>query len=334
MPTKRSLFEVPKNERLEYGIWDVGDAGSPYQLCTECKERLVNYALRPLELFNLVSIHGHEFYLHDDFYDYETGEACQPEIEVVDADKFPFPSFAALKNDPKRLLDYSFVQYFTEPQVIRQLQTFDKRELFGLIKEKLAHDVVLQCKAYHIVAAVIGREAEDWAREQWKNRREGNIMTYAELLSGCLETDEAFLIITKELESYDDNEFYTNISALLYLKSSKTLKWVEQEAGRIKNVSSAFGQLVACSEFDWTCCAKWLDMGRPLSLIALDALCLCTLQDYAGQSIWLRELKPRLVGRVDKEVIEKALRSYLSSDCVARTKNTVGAILANLSETK
>ncbi len=56
----------------------------PYRLCWSCRKRLVNYALRPLELFNLVAIHGHAYYLHDDFYDHDTGVATQPEIAVLE----------------------------------------------------------------------------------------------------------------------------------------------------------------------------------------------------------------------------------------------------------
>ncbi|WP_254560957.1 hypothetical protein [Dyadobacter diqingensis] len=64
----------------------------PYYLCKSCFDRLENKALRPLEFFNLTAIHGHSSHLHDDFYDYETGEATQPDIEVVESEKFPFPT--------------------------------------------------------------------------------------------------------------------------------------------------------------------------------------------------------------------------------------------------
>ena len=76
----------------------VDDGQKPYRLCSLCLDRLLNKALRPLEFFNLTAIHGHGSYLHDDFYNYETGEATQPDIEVLETDKFPFPEFEQIKH--------------------------------------------------------------------------------------------------------------------------------------------------------------------------------------------------------------------------------------------
>jgi len=45
-----------------------GEGQNPYFLCKECQFRLLNRALRPLEFFNLASIHGDTPLLHDDFY--------------------------------------------------------------------------------------------------------------------------------------------------------------------------------------------------------------------------------------------------------------------------
>lgn len=327
---REAQIEMPKNEGLEYGIWDAYEVGSSYQLCMECCERLKNYALRPLEVFNLVAIHGHVFYLHDDFYDYETGEAFQPHIEINDADMYPFPLFEEIKNNPNALIDYVFVQYFTEDEVIEQLEKFDKQLLLEIIKEKVDYDSILKPKAYEIISKAIGSYAKSWAEEQWTNRKTNCVFYYAELLSCCLDPDMAFEIITKELEQYDNNQFNTNISALLYLKSEKTLDWLENQTKRISNVTSDYGQLAASSEFSWQCCDKWLKIGRPLSLIALDALYLCTLQDYVGQSIWLQKLKPRLIGSIHKET----LYSYLECDHVPRTRNVIERILSNLYEIK
>ena len=97
----------------------VNEGQNPFRLCFSCHDRLVNKALRPLEFFNLTAIHGHSYYLHDDFYDYDTGQATQPDIEVIDAEKFPFPDFEQVKSDLNKLIDYSFVQYFTDDFVIR-----------------------------------------------------------------------------------------------------------------------------------------------------------------------------------------------------------------------
>ncbi|NDV66696.1 hypothetical protein [Bacteroides sp. 224] len=278
---------LPENEGLEDGIWDTEAKATPYQLCRSCCERLKNMALRPLELFNLAAIHSHTGYLHDDFYDYDTGEACQPETDVVDADKYPFPTFEEVKNNLPRLIDYSFVQYFTEDNVICQLKQFNKAEILEIIDCKVAYNHSIAYKAYEIVAKVVGRAAEEWTKTQWQNREEGaGINEYAELIAASLPSDDAFRLITTELATLNDSDFANSISALLYMKSEKTLDWIENQTGKMKNIGQDWGQLAASSQFSWQRCAKWLKAGRPLSLIALDALYMCTLadDDYAAQS--------------------------------------------------
>jgi hypothetical protein len=326
-------IELPKNYGLEGGIWDIPEKAEPYKLCFECRDRLLNLALRPLEFFNLSAIHGHSQYLHDDFYDYDTGEATQPETEVVDAEKFPFPTFEEVKSSLHRLIDYSFVQYFTDDTVIETLQKFDKTEVLKLIDEKVKYNKSISYKAYEIVSSVVGKIAKQWAEEQWQNRNaRESILVYAELISNCFDLDEAFELITSELNKLDDKTFNENVSALLYLKSEKTLDWLEFNSVRIKNVTSSFGQLAASSQFGWKRCEKWLNTGRPLSLIALDALYLCTMKNYIGQSVWLQKLKPRLTDNTEREAMANKLRDYLKVDSVPRTKDAVGSIIYNLIE--
>ena len=326
-------IELSKNDGLSDTIWDTLEKTEPYKLCLECRDRLVNFALRPLEFFNLTAIHGHSQYLHDDFYDYDTGEAIQPNIEVVDAEKFPFPTFEEVKNNLNKLIDYAFVQYFTDDAVIEELEKFDKTEVLKVIEQKILYNKSISYKAYEIVSHVVGKVAKHWAKEQWINRNAGaNILNYAELISECFDFDEAFELITSELKKSDDKTFHENISALLYFKNEKILDWLETNAERIKNATSSFGQLVASSQFSWDRCNKWLNMRRPLSLIALDALFLCTIKSYTGQSIWLRKLRPRLTDNAQAETIANKLRDYLKVDSVPRTENVVGRIIYNLFE--
>jgi hypothetical protein len=51
-----------------------------YKVCHNCIISLVNVSLTPEQFFNLINAgHSkHEFWLHDDFYDWDSGEALQP----------------------------------------------------------------------------------------------------------------------------------------------------------------------------------------------------------------------------------------------------------------
>ena len=307
---------------------------NPYRLCLSCRDKLLNKALRPLEFFNLTAIHGHGYYLHDDFYDYDTGEATQSDIEVIDADKFPLPDFEQIKSDLNRLIDFAFVQYFTDDFVITELQKFDKLEVLKRLQEKVDYNRAMNYKAYEIAATVIGRKAEEWIKEEWANRRENELQIFAEPIAKCLDSDEAFKILTRELESGDDKFLSENVSALLYFQSDKSLDWIEKVSNRIKNISSDWGQLAGSSQFSWDRANKWLTIGRPLSLVALDSLIYCTtIGDRLNQSLWLRQLNPRLIDNPRPDIIANRLSEYLLIDSVPRTKNAVKTIIDNVFET-
>jgi hypothetical protein len=261
----------------DFEVEQLADEGQkPYRLCKPCLDRLLNKALRPLEFFNLAAIHGHSFYLHDDFYDYETGEATQPDIEVLQPDKFPFPDFEQIKNNLNRLIDFAFVQYFTDDNVIKQLKGFDKSETLKTIDKKVKYNRAINYKAYEVVAKVIGKEAKDWLKTEWVDRQENELLIFAEAISKCFDFDEAFETLTNEIESKDDKNLSENISALLFLQSDKTLDWIEKVIHRTNNISANWGTLAATSKFSWVRADKWLSDGRPLSLVAIDALLFCT----------------------------------------------------------
>lgn len=309
----------------------VEDGKNPFCLCSPCYHRLVNKALRPLEYFNLTAIHGHDYYLQDDFYDYETGEATQPDFDVTEAEKFPFPHFEQIRNDLNKLIDFSFVQIFTEDSVINELQKFDKLAILKRLIEKVEYNRAINYKAYEMAGKVVGKTAAEWIRKEWANRRENELQIFAGPLANCLDFEQAFNMLTTELESRDNIFLSENVSAMLNFKSSHTLDWIEKVSERIKNVSSSWGTLAACSQFTWERANKWLTIGRPLSLVALDGLIDCTTSgERKNQPSWLKQLKPQLMDNPRPEIIANRLREYLLIDNVPRTKNAVEIIIHNL----
>ena len=319
----------------EIEVEELADKGQkPFRLCLPCHDRLLNKALRPLEFFNLTAIHGHSYYLQDDFYDEETGEATQSTIEVIDVEKFQFPDFEEIKHDLNKLIDFSFVQYFTKDFVIDELQKFDKIEVLRRLIEKVEYNRAINYKAYEIAGKVVGKYAEEWIKKEWTNRRENELQIFAEPIVKCLNFDEAFIILTRELEKGDDKFLSENVSALLYFQNGKILDWIEKVSERIKNVSLSWGQLAASSQFTWNRANKWLTFGRPLSLIALDSLIYCTtIGKRLNQSLWLQQLNPKLIDNPRPEIISNRLKEYLIIDNVPRTKNAVETIIDNVFET-
>jgi len=308
----------------------IGEGLKPYLLCKACQQRLLRRALRPLELFNLVSIHGHSYYLHDDFYDYETGTATQPEMEVLDIGKFPFPKLEEIEHNLKRLIDYAFVQYYIEEEVIVKLKSHRKEDVLKRLIEKVNYNRSINYQAYEVAAKVLGKSAKKWIKEEWHNRKENERLIFAEALASCLEFEEAFNYISSEIEALNDKFLSDNISALIYFKDERILDWIEKTSPRIKRFNSKWGHLAASSEFNWVRAVKWLNAGRPLSLIALDALNYCTTTEpRLNQSFWMMKLDPKLLDCPNPDILTKTLNEYLSTDNVPRTRNVVNKIIEN-----
>jgi len=303
----------------------------PFLLCEDCHNRLVNLALRPLEFFNLVAIHGETYFLFDNFYDYDTGEAEQPEIEVLDMHLFPFPKFKDVENNLNRLIDYSFVQESINDIVIKKLKSYKKEDVLNQLIQRVKYNNPIKYKAFKIAARVVGKDAQNWIRQEWSNRKENELAIFSEVLVSSLNFKEAFKNITSEIKQLDDKFLSDNIFALMYFKDEKILDWIETMTPRIQNVTSQWGHLAASSKFDWARAQKWLKMNRILSLIALDALYYCTtIGERRNQSLWMRELNPKLIGQTDSDEIIKTLKEYLASDNVPRTRRTINTIINNL----
>ena len=309
----------------------VDDEQNPYRLCNPCHQRLLNYSLRPVELFNLASLHGHDYYLHDDFYDYDTGEATQPKADVINAEAFPFPDLENIKNNLAKLVDYACVQYFTSDSIVQLLKLHDKEEVLNYLDNKVKYNRAINYKTYEIAARVLAATAREWITKEWENRKGNELSIFAEAICKCLPFAEAFQILTAEVEATDNKYFTENSSALVYLENAKTLDWIEKVSNRITNVSVSWGTLAAASQFSWDRAEKWLTIGRPLSLIALDALVFCTtIGDRHNQAFWFKEHPPSLMNPATSDIIANTLTEYLDRDKVPRTKLAVGQVIQNL----
>jgi hypothetical protein len=148
-----------------------------------------------------------------------------------------------------------------------------------------------------------------------------------------LDKKEAFELITSELIECEDKYLTEFMAPLNFLKYEPVLDWIEQNANRTKNITQDWGHLSASSNFTWQRAEKWLEMGRPLSLIALDATMFCTTRgERLNQSLWMRELNPKLTDNPKLDKIANGLKDYLKKDSVPRTKNVVNRIINDIFE--
>jgi hypothetical protein len=160
-----------------------------------------------------------------------------------------------------------------------------------------------------------------------------NFQIRMEELIQKLDKKEAFELITSELNECEDKYLTEFMAPLNFLKYEPVLDWVEQNANRTKNITQDWGHLSASSNFTWQRAEKWLEMGRPLSLIALDATMFCTTRGKRlNQSLWMRELNPKLTDNPKLDKIANGLKDYLKKDSVPRTKNVVNRIINDIFE--
>jgi hypothetical protein len=158
-----------------------------------------------------------------------------------------------------------------------------------------------------------------------------DFMERAENTAKNFDSDTAFKIITTEIDSCEDKYLNEYVGGLNFIRNEKTLAWIELASPRIVNVSQSWGHLAASSHFSWVVADKWLSKGRPLSLIALDALIFCTtFGKRLNQSLWMRQINPTLVDKPTPEVVSKRLHEYLVLDNVPRTKFAVQRIIENI----
>lgn len=162
--------------------------------------------------------------------------------------------------------------------------------------------------------------------DDFQNRAENTANTFG--------IDQAFTIISAEIDLCEDRYLNEYILALNNIRTDKTLEWIEINAYRITNVGENWGHLAAISYFNWNKAEKWLSQGRPLSLVALDALMFCTTHgERLNQSLLLRQLNPRLIDNPKPDIVANRLQQYLLMDNVPRTRNSVDRIINNIFET-
>jgi hypothetical protein len=153
----------------------------------------------------------------------------------------------------------------------------------------------------------------------------------SEILAKSADKDRAFEIICHEIDKCQDRYLDEYITALNFIRYEKVLDWIENNIRRTTNIGTNWGHLAASSYLSWNRADKWLTSGRPLSLVALDAIVFCTtVGERLNQSPWMRQIKPRLVDSPKPEAIAKRLQEYLLTDNVPRTRFAVQKIIQDI----
>lgn len=294
----------------------------PYRLSADAANRLTNYALWPLEWFNLAVIHGpFEVYLHDDFYD-EEGIASQPRIPIVEADRYPVPRLYDCATDLGRLIDFSMTRWFLRSDVSDALTRHDPDVLLTHVMKRFlcTKDKWKQNRFFEIAGKVLKRWAEPWIREHILSASPEARIDMLWAAAECLPPNEGRRIAQEALAALPHNAVARYCLVLSHYPGEATLEWIERNV--CDPLTRGWGDLAALAGTDWSRLKSWLARGRPLSLVALDALAACS-GPRRGEPLLLRERVPRLLRPAPIPEIEAALRECATRDPSVRVRRVV-----------
>lgn len=314
-------------------IVDDDDPAHPYRLCASCAERLRQRALRPLEWFNLAAVHGWAtFLLHDDFYD-QDGEATQPDIACYANDGLLAPTLAEASASLPRTVDFYVTRWWPGEPEFAALRSFAPRDLLDEIVRRAGRssDRVLDAM-FGIAANALGPVAADWVRAQRGRALTGRLLSsWCEAAARCLPSAEGLDLAIDALGRVDARAFRDAKNGLLWFRSRRVLDWIEAHAPA-SNVTEDWGRLAALSDLDLIRVKAWIAAGRPLSLVALDALSAFVLRP--GQAPIMRQLEPTLSGVGDRQEIEAVLNMARAADPTPRTTRVADFVSGRLGEVR
>jgi hypothetical protein len=177
----------------------------------------------------------------------------------------------------------------------------------------------------------LGPIAADWMRTIWQEllAEDCSFMGFAtKALAASLQPDEAFdLAQAWAEEATDIDARKARLMAFGNLAHRRTLGeierwWESAEPGA--PVTDDWGRLAADSGIDWPAAMAWLAAGRPLSLVALDAL-LCYVPRHGYPEIAM----PSDFAPPNSEAFRSVLTRYRDRDPAPRVDRIAGFLMEN-----
>jgi hypothetical protein len=314
-------------ERADVEVIDQSDdADHPYGLCAACHVRLHRFALRPFEWYNLAKRYGwYQYLLHDDFYD-DDGTASQPDGDVDTPEAFRAPSLEDVKDDPALLLEYSITRWHFEADLGVAWRRLPAHTVLSTLCHRFdtAWDMGIRGRILTICAAVLGDHAADFVRRAWDEYpQKVALVSLSDASAGCLPPSEGFERVKSALDRLEGREKRDLMLCLGDFHSQQALRWIEQSI--FEPITESWGYLAAASKIDWPTVERWFDSGRPLSLVAIDALAAIV----RPMSPFLREYGPSLGAPPTLSRLREVLVAYRERDPVPRVQKRIDALLAN-----
>jgi hypothetical protein len=216
-----------------------------------------------------------------------------------------------------------------EREVFAAWNDKDPRSVLSSLTNRFSSNSNINIRAtiLSICASVVRGIGADFVRRVWMDYPVDVPLTpLAEASASCLPHDEGFNRVTTALSRLDTRERRDQMSCLCHFHSQDALVWIERNV--CEPITESWGYLAAASDFDWKRSETWLGSGRPLSLIAIDAL----LAIAWPRTPFLRETKPKLAAPPSRASLEGVLLAYRQRDPVPRVQQRIDAVLSHAKE--
>ncbi|MEK6702929.1 MAG: hypothetical protein AABZ53_11740 [Planctomycetota bacterium] len=272
---------------------------------------------------------AHEFLLHDDFYD-DDGAADQPEASVVDAHLFPSPRLIDVRHSLSLLMDYCQSRHILREPELKAFGAFDPEFVHTEIERRLALPKFMhfQSDYVEIAAANPSKRTLTWYRGLLNHQSRDGLYVLLHAGSGLLPAGEVFDHGVRGAASAPIALRRDWASTLAKTRDPRFFAWLESNLS--EPITSTWGWSAAVAGVEWPQLQEWLARGRPLSLVAIDAL--------HRYFVW--PPKPLIVvpGSLRSEQarldIGAVLRDYAMRDPVHRVHSLTASILAAMESRK
>ncbi len=277
-----------------------------------------------MEWYRLALRHcPHNFSLHDDFY-MDDGTADQPKEDVVDADLYPAPSLKDKSANLNGLWEFTLTRYALNESLFEAWRQHAQPAVLELLTQAYESRQDSHCRStvLELGENCLGAVAADLVRRAWLDYPE--IMHFGALAKSsvaCLPAEEGFDRCLGAFNAMPIKEQRNRMMHIADFKNPKMLDWIE--ANIQSPITDHWGNLASRSGIAWERMKKWLQSGRPMSLVALDSLIGVASAAEGGR---LKMHMP-VAGLPSKDEVEQCLRAYETTDSAPRIQNSVDYIL-------
>jgi len=176
------------------------------------------------------------------------------------------------------------------------------------------------------------KQDPQWTLHLWDTLHYRVLQDHVDDLRDILPEAQAYEVVVRTLERVPREDLGEVAFWMLHpFRTSSTLDWIEShetaieaDAHEVFSPMWHWGDLAAVSRLSWARAKSWIGRGRPLSLVALDAL---INMDGTSESPVVQEANPNLPEYVPFDEASRVLKGHANPDQAPWVERKVESIL-------